>query len=64
MGSVADAPVTVTSEGHMTWARRARLATMCYIDLEYYPFGQQQCEIRLGSQSYSEAEVVIENTCL
>ncbi|KAL4233336.1 Neurotransmitter-gated ion-channel transmembrane region [Mactra antiquata] len=42
----------VFSTGQVYYAPRARIRTMCQIDMTRFPFDQQQCSIKFGSFTY------------
>jgi hypothetical protein len=42
------------SNGRIQWFAPAQIKTICTIDITYFPFDEQKCEITFGSWSYME----------
>ena len=49
----SDTKVAVTSDGNLTWIQPYELVTACHLDFTFYPFDEQNCEIKLGSWVYN-----------
>lgn len=49
------------SDGRIEWYAPAQIKTICTIDITYFPFDEQKCEITFGSWSYMENAL---NMCL
>ncbi|VDK56128.1 unnamed protein product [Cylicostephanus goldi] len=43
--------------GTVEWAPPAIYKSMCQIDVEFFPFDRQQCEMKFGSWTYGGLEV-------
>ncbi|XP_060071706.1 acetylcholine receptor subunit alpha-like [Ylistrum balloti] len=49
--------VSVTSDGHVSWAPGALLTATCTPDVFKYPFDQQTCSLQLNPWGYSSQQV-------
>ena len=46
------AQVSLTYDGNVTWLNPAIFKSVCQIDVTYFPFDEQICEMKFGSWSY------------
>ena len=51
--------VTIHPDGLIVWKPPAIYKSLCPIDVEYFPFDEQQCTIKIGSWTYHEYAVKI-----
>lgn len=51
--------VILTSDGSCTWYAPTILRSSCNIDITYFPFDDQICELKFGSWTYHGLEVNI-----
>lgn len=51
--------VILTSDGLCTWYAPTILRSGCNIDITYFPFDDQLCELKFGSWTYNGLEVNI-----
>lgn len=51
--------VILTSDGGCTWFAPTILRSGCNIDITYFPFDDQMCELKFGSWTYHGLEVNI-----
>ncbi|XP_050402297.1 neuronal acetylcholine receptor subunit alpha-10 isoform X2 [Patella vulgata] len=51
----------VTSKGNVFWAPPAKFRSSCKIDITYFPFDDQRCELKFGSWTYDGFQVDIVN---
>ncbi|XP_045187825.2 acetylcholine receptor subunit delta-like [Mercenaria mercenaria] len=51
--------VRVTSDGLVWWNPFQVLQSTCAVDITYFPFDKQKCELKFTAWSYSKAEVEI-----
>ncbi|CAF3628111.1 unnamed protein product [Rotaria socialis] len=49
--------VVVYHNGDMNWVPPAIYKSSCYIDVKFFPFDQQVCELRFGSWTYNQHQV-------
>ena len=49
--------VILTSDGGCTWYAPTILRSGCNIDITYFPFDDQMCELKFGSWTYNGLEV-------
>lgn len=49
--------VILTSDGECTWYAPTILRSGCNIDITYFPFDDQLCELKFGSWTYNGLEV-------
>ncbi|CAF1163148.1 unnamed protein product [Adineta steineri] len=49
--------VVVYSDGSMTWVPPAIYKSSCYIDVKFFPFDEQTCELRFGSWTYDQQQM-------
>ena len=45
--------VFVTSTGFVTWIPAYKMTSMCKIDTTWFPFDEQQCELKFGSWTFN-----------
>ncbi|XP_071946487.1 neuronal acetylcholine receptor subunit alpha-9-like [Antedon mediterranea] len=55
--SKSDLLATVSSDGSVTWSSPAIFVSSCILDVRYFPFDTQICELEFGSWSYEGHEV-------
>ncbi|GFR58637.1 neuronal acetylcholine receptor subunit alpha-10 [Elysia marginata] len=51
----------VYSNGTVFWAPPARFRSSCKIDITYFPFDDQSCELKFGSWTYDGFQVDVTN---
>lgn len=49
--------VVVYSNGDMNWVPPAIYKSSCYIDVEFFPFDKQTCDLRFGSWTYDQQQM-------
>ncbi|CAF3155384.1 unnamed protein product [Rotaria sp. Silwood2] len=49
--------VVVYHNGDMNWVPPAIYKSSCYIDVKFFPFDQQVCELRFGSWTYNQHQL-------
>ncbi|CAF0813699.1 unnamed protein product [Didymodactylos carnosus] len=49
--------VVIYSNGDMNWVPPAIYKSSCYIDVKFFPFDQQTCELRFGSWTYDHRQM-------
>lgn len=54
-------PISVEHTGEVNWFPLAKLQSSCKLDIRFYPFDRQVCYLKLGSWSYSEIEVDVQD---
>ena len=54
-------PISVDYNGSVSWFPLAKLQSSCKLDIRFYPFDRQVCYLKLGSWSYSELEVDVQD---
>jgi len=54
-------PISVEHTGTVYWFPLAKLQSSCKLDIRFYPFDEQACFLKLGTWSYSEKEVDIQD---
>ena len=54
-------PISVDYNGSVSWFPLAKLQSSCKLDIRFFPFDQQVCHLKLGSWSYSELEVDVQD---
>lgn len=52
--------VVIDHSGDMLWVPPAIYKSSCIIDVEFFPFDEQQCHLVFGSWTYNEREVKLE----
>jgi len=53
--------VTIHSDGLIVWKPPAIYKSLCPIDVEFFPFDEQLCTIKIGSWTYHEFDVKIKH---
>ena len=56
-----DFRVRLSHEGRITWAFGGEFATMCSLDMTFYPFDKQSCELRIENWAYDVHQVSLTN---
>lgn len=51
----------VKSDGSIRWEPGGVFKTMCQIDITYYPFDHQRCELQFGAWSYHTNKMNLTN---
>uniref|UniRef100_A0A0N5AIJ1 Neur_chan_LBD domain-containing protein n=1 Tax=Syphacia muris TaxID=451379 RepID=A0A0N5AIJ1_9BILA len=51
--------VVIKHTGEMLWVPPAIYKSSCIIDVEFFPFDEQQCHLVFGSWTYSEKEITM-----
>ena len=51
----------MTSNGDIRWEPGGVFQTMCQIDITYYPFDHQRCELQFGAWSYHTNKMNLTN---
>lgn len=51
----------ISSQGHVHWEPGGVFKTMCEIDITYYPFDEQTCDLMFGAWSYHTAKMNLTN---
>ena len=49
--------VTIHPDGLMVWKPPAIYLSLCPIDVEFFPFDEQTCTIKIGSWTYDGSSV-------
>ncbi len=52
LGFKSDAMAVVSSDGTVLWIPMSRTKSTCSIDITYFPFDVQRCNIKFGSWTY------------
>ena len=52
-----DTKATIYSNGIVRWQPPASFKSSCSIDVTYFPFDEQECEMKFGSWTYNQMEV-------
>ena len=52
----------ITNEGRIHWEPGGVFRTMCEIDITYYPFDEQRCELTFGAWSYHTSKMNLTNS--
>ncbi|CAJ0953265.1 unnamed protein product, partial [Mesorhabditis belari] len=52
--------VVIESDGQMLWVPPAIYKSSCIIDVEFFPFDEQVCDMVFGSWTYNSKEVVLD----
>ena len=47
----------VSNQGEIFWSPPARLLSSCKVDITYFPFDDQTCDLKFGSWTYEQAQV-------
>ncbi|KAL3865501.1 hypothetical protein ACJMK2_042889 [Sinanodonta woodiana] len=55
--------VTVTYDGNILWEPPAIYKSYCPINVEFFPFDQQECFMKFGSWTYDGHEVDLQHKC-
>lgn len=53
--------VVVQSNGQILWTCPDRIQSTCQIDVTFFPFDQQVCELKFGSWTFSKAQLDVVN---
>ena len=56
--------VTIHPDGRIVWKPPAIYKSLCPIDVEFFPFDEQLCTIKIGSWTYHEYAVKIQHKSL
>lgn len=56
-----DFNVRVESDGHVQWSFGGQFVTLCVLDMSFFPFDTQQCNINLENWAYTGLEVDLSN---
>uniref|UniRef100_A0A914C8B5 Ligand-gated ion channel 4 n=1 Tax=Acrobeloides nanus TaxID=290746 RepID=A0A914C8B5_9BILA len=56
-GSIMSTDIMATSEGNVTWLFSALFKSSCPIRVRYYPFDDQECDLRFASWSHDVNEI-------
>ncbi|KAK0404779.1 hypothetical protein QR680_017621 [Steinernema hermaphroditum] len=56
-GSLVSTDIMTTSEGNVTWLFSAIFKSSCQIRVRYYPFDDQECELKFASWSHEKREI-------
>lgn len=54
----------VSFEGGIFWSPPARLLSSCKVDITYFPFDEQVCDLKFGSWTYDQAQVYIKYSAI
>jgi len=52
---------TINYDGKIEWIPPAIYKSLCLIDVEYFPFDEQECTLKIGSWSYDGFSVDIQH---
>ena len=52
---------TISWHGRVKWSPPAIFKSYCNIDVEYFPFDQQDCELKFGSWSYDGLQIDVKH---
>jgi hypothetical protein len=55
--------VVVTNEGHCTYIPPGIFKSTCLIDITWFPFDDQNCEMKFGSWTYNGFKVNLRRIC-
>ncbi|CAD5234506.1 unnamed protein product [Bursaphelenchus xylophilus] len=55
--SIMSTDVMVTHEGNVTWLFSALFKSNCAIKVRYYPFDEQECDLKFASWSHDMSEI-------
>lgn len=55
---------TVHNDGLVIWSPPAIYKSLCLINVEYFPFDEQKCTLKIGSWSYDGYSVDIKHNML
>ena len=55
----AMAKLVIRSDGSFTWANPAIYKCSCVIDVTYFPFDDQRCDLKFGSMTYNATTIDI-----
>ena len=55
---------TIHSDGRVMWKPPAIYKSLCPIDVEFFPFDEQQCTLKIGSWTYDGYSVDIKHISL
>ena len=55
-------PVSAYSNGMVLWAFPALLKSTCKLDVDFFPWDQQTCELEFGSWTYDMFQVSLHLT--
>uniref|UniRef100_A0A0K0EI08 Neurotransmitter-gated ion-channel ligand-binding domain-containing protein n=1 Tax=Strongyloides stercoralis TaxID=6248 RepID=A0A0K0EI08_STRER len=56
-GSLVSTDIMTTSKGNVTWLFSALFKSVFHLNVKYYPFDDQECELRFGSWSHQQSEI-------
>ena len=51
----------ITTSGHIHWEPGGIFKTVCQIDITYYPFDEQRCDLMFGAWSYHTTKMNLSN---
>lgn len=54
-----DTMVKVDYDGQLLWASPVNFRSFCRLDVRYFPFDEQECEMKFGPWSHDGNELVI-----
>ncbi|GMT04230.1 hypothetical protein PENTCL1PPCAC_26404 [Pristionchus entomophagus] len=57
--SLVSTDIMATSEGNVTWLFSAIFKSSCRIQVRYYPFDDQTCDLKFASWSHDASEIVL-----
>ena len=57
----ADSEATIYSSGSLSWLYPVILTFTCAIDVTYFPYDEQTCEMQFGSWSFDGFKVDVHN---
>ncbi len=52
----------ISHKGRVHWEPGGVFKTMCEIDITYYPFDEQKCELTFGAWSYHTSKMNLTNS--
>uniref|UniRef100_A0A0N5BNN2 Neur_chan_LBD domain-containing protein n=1 Tax=Strongyloides papillosus TaxID=174720 RepID=A0A0N5BNN2_STREA len=56
-GSLVSTDIMTTSKGNVTWLFSALFKSVFHLNVKYYPFDDQECELRFASWSHQQSEI-------
>ncbi|CEF63099.1 Nicotinic acetylcholine receptor family and Neurotransmitter-gated ion-channel transmembrane domain and Neurotransmitter-gated ion-channel family and Neurotransmitter-gated ion-channel ligand-binding domain and Nicotinic acetylcholine-gated receptor, transmembrane domain-containing protein [Strongyloides ratti] len=56
-GSLVSTDIMTTSKGNVTWLFSALFKSVFHLNVKYYPFDDQECELRFASWSHEQSEI-------
>lgn len=63
-GEYTEFQATIKSDGSIRWEPGGVFKTMCNIDITYYPFDEQVCDLVFGSWSYYTTKMNLSTTTM